>query len=170
MEYGAMISECERYRYGLWRDWPDLLNMEKRRVCWVMLNPSTADAEEDDPTIRRCIGFAKSWGYTGIIVVNLFAFRATRPADLLHLTQAEGIGPENDATIREAVTSSLTGLVVCAWGTNAPLDREREVLRIIRSEGVVPHAVHLTASGTPGHPLYVSRANKPIALNREGMS
>lgn len=146
---GATMSACGAYRYALWRDW----DVAKGRVCWIMLNPSTADAEEDDPTIRRCMGFARAWGYGGIVVVNLFAFRATKPADMLYAD--DPVGPDNDATIREALNSGLTAMHVCAWGQNAPRDREAEVVKLIRDYGYVPHALRLTKSGHPGHPLYL---------------
>ena len=152
---GATISACELFRYALWRDWDTSLG----RVCWVMLNPSTADAEQDDPTIRRCMGFARGWGYGGIVVVNIFGFRATKPADLLYADDV--IGPDNDATIAEVIDSTLTRIVVCAWGQNAPLDRESEVLRLIQRQGVEPCALRLTRSGSPAHPLYLPKTLVP---------
>ena len=97
------------YRYMLGRQWgapPFLL--------WMMLNPSTADATEDDPTIRRCSGFAKHWGFGGLVVVNLFAFRATNPADLRAAEQP--IGPENDRHLVNAARSCPR--VVAAWGAS----------------------------------------------------
>ena len=148
---GASISSCETYRYALWRDWEPSLTLG--RVCWVMLNPSTADAEHDDPTIRRCISFSKAWGYGGLIVVNLFGYRATQPAEMLYA--ADPVGPENDAKIREVLDSALTRLVVCAWGQNAPRDRESEVLDIIEAMGREPHALRLTKGHAPAHPLYL---------------
>src|SRR5262245_19133112 len=96
----ALISPCGLYRYWLTRTWDNSL----RRVCWVMLNPSTADAEQDDPTIRRCVGFARSWGAGGIIVVNLFAFRASDPKALLRA--ADPVGPDNDGHILKSVLAS----------------------------------------------------------------
>lgn len=86
----AGISECGTYRYWLCREWSPGLDS----LVWLMLNPSTADATQDDPTIRRCMGFARRWGYGGITVVNLYAYRATNPRDLL--TAADPVGPEND--------------------------------------------------------------------------
>lgn len=158
---GATISTCGEYRYALWRDWAPLRN---GRACWVMLNPSTADAEVDDPTIRRCIGFSKAWGYDGLVVVNLFGYRATRPADMLFVD--DPVGPENDATIREVLGSALTKLVVCAWGQNAPLDREGEVLDIIEAMGREPNALRLTKGHAPAHPLYLPGDLEPAPFVR----
>lgn len=164
MGRGAAVSACETYRYALWRDWPDLFDDGKNRVCWIMLNPSTADDEHDDPTIRRCMGFADAWGYRGIIVLNLFAFRATDPAGLLYTD--DPIGPDNDATIRETLDSSLTDIVVCAWGQNAPRERADAVVDIIRSMDKVPHALRLTKSGEPAHPLYLPGDLEPAPFVR----
>jgi len=152
---GATLSACERYRYALWRDW----DVHLGRVCWIMLNPSTADAEKDDPTIPRCMGFARDWGYGGIVVVNLFGFRATRPADLLHVD--DSVGPENDSTIAEVLDSTMTRIVVCAWGQNAPLDREECVLGILSNYSVTPNALRLTKAGAPSHPLYLPKELVP---------
>lgn len=160
---GASVSTCETYRYALWRDWSGLFD-DKGRVCWIMLNPSTADAEEDDPTIRRCMGFAKSWGYSGIIVCNLFAYRATKPADMLYTD--DPVGPHNDEEIGQILDSSLTDIVVCAWGQNAPLDRETEVLDIIERHGKVPHALRLTKGHAPAHPLYLPGDLVPAPFKR----
>lgn len=167
---GASMSSCGLYRYALWRDWSmggDLFSGKKgRRVCWIMLNPSTADAETDDPTIRRCIGFSKAWGYDGMLVVNLFAYRATKPADML--AADDPVGPENDKIIQEAARSSLTALVVCAWGANAPEDRAAHALRLIREAGATPHALRLTKSDAPAHPLYLPKTSEPFAMDEAG--
>lgn len=159
---GASVSSCERYRYALWRDWSDLFG--GGRVCWIMLNPSTADGEVDDPTIRRCMGFSKAWGYGGIIVLNLFAFRSTDPAGLIYTD--DPIGPGNDAAIREALDSTLTDIVVCAWGANAPRERADAVLEIVREMDMEPHALRLTKSGEPAHPLYLPGSLLPWPFER----
>src|SRR5688572_12557148 len=95
---GARFSECGTYRYVLWRQW----NEVNGDVAFVGLNPSTADDEKDDPTIRRCIGFAKRWGYGGVVMLNLFAYRATRPDAMwaARVADADIVGPQNDAHIR----------------------------------------------------------------------
>lgn len=88
MKNGAIISDCQKYRFQLWRIWDE----SKPFVMFVMMNPSTADANEDDPTIRRCIGFAKSWGYGGIYVGNISPFRATDPKTLIKSKELFPIG------------------------------------------------------------------------------
>lgn len=117
---GALLSEDGRYRYRLWRLWDELAPV----MTWVMLNPSTADAEVDDPTIRKCIGFAKQHHYGGIVVVNLFAYRATDPKELGKVK--DPVGPENDQHILWACTAPLMLSVVAGWGTaKTRLIRER---------------------------------------------
>lgn len=106
----AVLSECGRYRYELTRTWGD----RNRRVCWIMLNPSTADANVDDATIRKCIGFSQRWGYGGLDVVNLFALRSTDPKELVRST-IDPVGPHNDRYIRDTVKRCQK--TVAAWGT-----------------------------------------------------
>ena len=122
-------------------------------MVFVMLNPSTADAAHDDPTIRKCIGFAKRFGYGAIEVVNLFAYRATDPDDLKRANYP--IGPDNDAHIR-AVCRHVTQ-VVAAWGANVsgpiPLHRAQEVKRLLDELYVQPVALATTKTGQPSHPL-----------------
>lgn len=147
LKRSADLSECGRYRYRLERWWRD-----GEPAVFVMLNPSTANATEDDPTIRRCMAFSRSWGYSGIIVVNLFSWRATRPSELpayKHLA----VGPHGDAAIRAAVIRS--SMVVCAWGAHgSKYGRGAEVLDMIR-EYRTPRAIRITKDGYPAHPLYL---------------
>lgn len=144
----ADLSPDGRYRYRLSRTWgPAPL------VTFVMLNPSTADGSTDDPTIRRCAGFARSWGYGGLVVANLYAYRATRPADLWQAD--DPVGPANDEHLRAVFASS--GLVVAAWGAHARPDRVDEVLSF--APPLV--ALALTKAGHPRHPLYVRAAATP---------
>lgn len=162
---GAILSPDGVYRYRLWRIWDDDL----APCAFVMLNPSTADATEDDPTIRRCTAFAKSWGAGGIVVVNLFAVRATDPVDLVSL-DARGVnlvGPEADAHIRKVL--SVADVVVCAWGktlaTWSKPWRDRLDARVAEVLALVPRSVEVcslgvTAGGHPRHPLYL-RADTP---------
>jgi hypothetical protein len=121
-----------------------------------MLNPSTADASKDDPTIRRCIGFATREGFGGIIVVNLFAFRATKPEALKDA--ADPIGPENLAHLQLLATSAAAGAtpLLCAWGAGRDASHAKAAL-------AAAHLVCLgrTADGSPRHPLYV-KANSPM--------
>lgn len=151
----AVLSPCGTYRYELRRTW----DASKSSVLWVMLNPSTTDATDDDPTIRRCIGFARSWGYGGIVVANLYALRSTNPKALW--SHRDPVGPDNDATIRRLVEES--GLVVAAWGVSAPARRAWEVRHAVTATGRVLYVVGTTKGGQPKHPLYVKGDTQPIA-------
>lgn len=150
-ERGALISADGRYRYRLWRLW----NVDAPVMVWVMLNPSTADAETDDPTIRKCIGFAKAHRYGGIIVVNLFAWRATDPKELARLD--DPVGPENDEHIVWACRAPLLATVVGGWGANRfAAKRATRVKVVIQSAGGRHiHCFRQSASGAPWHPLYL---------------
>ena len=107
---GALMSDCKVYRYRLWRIWEEA----KPKVMFIMLNPSTADGKMDDPTVRRCISFAKSWGYGGLYVANLFAYRSTQPKDLLE--QTDVVGLDNSFHLKEM--SKKCEIAVCAWGNS----------------------------------------------------
>ena len=152
----ADISPCGRYRYRLERWWG-----EGDPVVFVMLNPSTADAGKDDATIRRCVGFAESWGFSGLIVVNLFAWRATEPRNIPRY-KATAIGPHGDAAIRAAVHRSST--VVCAWGAHGKLHgRGADVLDLLRQH-CRPKMLRMTGTGQPCHPLYLPADLSPIDM------
>ncbi|OYO21954.1 hypothetical protein CGZ93_08440 [Enemella dayhoffiae] len=146
----AVLSADLRYRYRLERTWGE----QRPPALFVMLNPSTADAAVDDPTIRRCCGFAKAWGHGGLVVVNLFAFRATDPRDLF--TADDPVGPDNDRHLIEA--ASVAEVVVAAWGAQAPAWRVEQVLPQL-GERVV--ALALTKAGHPRHPLYLPASSQP---------
>lgn len=147
VEKAATISGDGLYRYGLhrWWGWGD-------RLVFVMLNPSTADANQDDPTIRRCMGFARTLGFDGINVFNLYAFRAARPADLWLADEPTG-GQRNDDLLREVLRQSKAQPVVAAWGANAKADRVSTFMSWRGSERVL--ALGLTKAGAPRHPLYL---------------
>lgn len=148
------------YRYRLERAWEPA----KARCAFIMLNPSTADARQDDPTIRRCIGFARKWGFGGLVVGNLFALRATDPRELLRAV--DPVGPENDAHL--LAIARTAGLVVAAWGTMAELrGRGAAVRESLEREGVELQVLGLTAEGYPRHPLYLKRELQPRAWRRE---
>jgi hypothetical protein len=144
----ATFSEDRRYRYTLVRRWDDRLPS----VMFVGLNPSTADETLDDPTIRRCIGFAKSWGYGALVMTNLFAFRSTDPRAMASADDPIG-NPFNDVSIERI--AQLVDLTVVAWGSygdRAPA-RVGQVLALI---GDV-YCLGVTKSGQPRHPLYLRR-------------
>lgn len=154
---GAVLSTCGTYRYRLWRQW----DRTKPLLGWVMLNPSTADAQTDDPTIRRCKGFAQDWGFGGIVVRNLFALRSTEPAALdIH---PQPIGPGNDAELARCIEQPVT---VMAWGAFAPRKRARTVARLLwdayaqNADGRLA-VLGWTASHMPRHPLYMPAATQP---------
>lgn len=147
----AKISACGKYRFWLMRHWGE----GKSRMTFVMLNPSTADTDQDDPTIRKCVGFAQRHGYSGVEVVNLFAFRATDPKEL----KAAGWDTGGD-TNRRVLTSALvtSGMraqhIVAAWGANARGRPEAAAfLDLARRLPVTVHALRLSPDGTPHHPL-----------------
>lgn len=157
---GALIEGP--YRYWLSRFW----DTGYGTCAWVMLNPSTADASEDDPTIRRCIGFSKAWGFSGLVVVNLFAWRATDPHELVCQQHVDDvIGPENDRHIEEAL--SQADRIILAWGahTIARRGRGKQVARIAWDNGE-PECLGETKYQTPKHPLYVPRTTIPIVCSR----
>lgn len=151
MQGDAVISECGQYRYMLTRHWG-----EGPEVLFVMLNPSTADALQDDRTIGRCISFAKAWGFGRLAVANLFAFRTPSPAELMQA--AEPIGPENDHWLEQL--SARAALTVAAWGNDGAFrGRASEVAPRLRN----PHYLKLTKRGQPWHPLYIAGDSKPVA-------
>jgi hypothetical protein len=142
------------YRYCLSRTW----DPTGPRVNFLMLNPSTADALVLDPTVRRCVGFARSWGFGAVEVTNLFALRATDPRTLVAHTDPVGAG--NDRAIADAARRADRVLV--AWGTwGVHRGRGAEVAGLIDRLGVRPMALRLTKSGHPGHPLYVRGDAEP---------
>lgn len=165
VESGAVVSPCGRYRYRLWRSW----DASKRPAVFVMLNPSTADAHADDPTIRRCLGFARGWGAGGLVVVNLYAWRATDPRRLVEARRAGADiqGAERDAHLRVAFAQA--DVVVAAWGAHAlAQDAARDVLAQV-PEGVQIECLGVTREGFPKHPLYLAAATprEPFKVCRE---
>ena len=157
---GAVIEGA--YRYSLWRTIEPARLQE--RVLFVMLNPSTADASEDDPTLRRCLGFARAWGLGSLEVCNLFALRSTSPGALL--SARDPVGPRNDEFLREAIARAR--LIVAAWGAQ-PIAGKRvpAVLRMLRARRV--SCLGTTMGGFPRHPLYVRKgsAARVFAAPRE---
>lgn len=125
---------------------------------FVCLNPSTADDEQDDPTVRRCIAYSKAWGYSSYVMTNLFAIRATDPRVML--AAEDPIGPENDRYLIE--TARQAAVVVAAWGKHgAHRDRATAV------QSMLPglHYLKLNGDGSPAHPLYLPKKLTPIEFN-----
>lgn len=144
----AILSNDGVYRYNLIREWDSMDPV----MLFVMLNPSTADAVDDDPTIRRCIGFAQRENCGMIEVVNLFAFRATDPKELK--TADEPVGVDNDEIITMAAEEA--DVIVCAWGTNGVLNKRNEaVISLLQSVGKPVMCLGKTKDGHPKHPLYL---------------
>ena len=150
IERFAVISDDQQYRYLLSRRWGG-----GQKLLWIMLNPSTADGLVDDPTIRRCMGFAQREKFGGIEVVNLFALRCTQPEELL--THREPRGPENVHYVREALgrVGSLK-IAICAWGSFWSKGRRIPVEELAQDAGVDLVCLGLTKNGSPRHPLYLA--------------
>jgi hypothetical protein len=158
--HGAVISADGDYRYRLWRTWDD----EKPAVAFIMLNPSTADATTDDPTTRRCIGYAEDWGYGRLVVGNLFAFRSTDPRQLEDHSAA--VGPDNDEHLL-AIRDEAEKIIV-AWGTHGSLrDRDHRVAHLLDAD---LYALDTTQDGQPAHPLYQPADIDPNPFTVDGVS
>jgi hypothetical protein len=148
-ERNAILSSCRAYRYVLSREWG-----AGPLVLFVGLNPSTADETEDDPTVRRCVGFANAWGYNRLFLANLFGFRSTKPRELLRAT--DPVGPENDRYLRNL--SRRADLTVAAWGVQGRWHgRNDEVCGMLANL----HYLRLTKGGHPSHPLYLPGSLRP---------
>ena len=158
---GAEFSPCRQYRYRLWRQW----NAERAKALFVLLNPSMADETQNDPTVERCERRARMWGYGGVEVVNLFAYRSTDPKVLYRVS--EPIGMMNDEAILIATIDA--GIVICGWGEHgAHLRRGQAVLDLLSSDGTMLTKIYhlgLNASGQPKHPLYISYRVLPMRFN-----
>ncbi len=147
IEYGAIFDINGRYRYSLWRAW----SAYHPRIVFILLNPSAADGLRNDPTIRRCMGFARAWNFGSMEVVNLFAYRATECRELLKI--GDPVGEENNYYLIQAVERCST--VVVGWGTwGTLLARDRQVLSLIADTKDV-YCLGITKDGQPRHPLYV---------------
>lgn len=178
IDAGAEISACGKYRYSLWREWRgthDRKNWrwlgakdgagheigEPKAAVFVMLNPSTADGKDDDATIRKCVGFAKRWRYERLVVLNLFAYRATDPKVMMRLSHdIDPVGRDNAENFAELVTENY-GIIVCAWGAGGKhLGQDETMLGWIGDRPA--YALGLTKDGSPRHPLYVPYEAKPF--------
>lgn len=159
----AVFSQDLVYRYTLARIW----NPRLSAVNFVLCNPSTADADRLDPTLRRCVGFARAWGYGGMIITNIFALRSTDPAGLRRVD--DPIGADNDAQILRAADmfSAVRGRIVCGWGVHgAYLGRGEQVRRLLRDRAL--WCLGTTRGGHPRHPLYL-RTDTRLQCYQEGM-
>jgi len=149
----AKLSDCRNYRFALWRTWDD----SKPFAMIIGLNPSTADEVNDDPTLTRCINFAKSWGYGGVCMTNLFAYRATDPKDMK--AQRDPIGVENDMWLTKLANDA--GIVVAAWGNDGSyLNRSNMVVEMLPNL----HYLKMNKSGEPAHPLYLKADLIPVLM------
>jgi hypothetical protein len=157
MRKGAYISDGGKYRYTLWRIWDDTPNVG--RVCFIGLNPSTADEDQDDPTIRRLIKFTEIWGYGGFIIVNLFALRSTTPLALL--CDPDPVGPGNHNLI--ITKASYENMVVAMWGQNDLAKKyEQEIWQRLTQIHRQPYCFQRNKDGSPAHPLYLPYGLKPV--------
>jgi hypothetical protein len=146
MNRNTILSPCRTYRYTLWRDLGGLAG--EGYAMFIGLNPSTADEVNNDQTIERCMSFAKSWGYGALCMTNLFAFRATKPVEMI--AAADPVGPDNDLHLIDLARGA--GIVVAAWGTNgAHLERDSAVRALVPNL----HFLRKTEDGHPGLPLYL---------------
>lgn len=148
---GAEFSPCRTWRYALWRNWD--WQSHGNVVMFIGLNPSTADESKNDPTIRRCINFAKAWGFGGIIMMNLFAFRTPYPAQLW-TASVDPVGPGNDEAF--GYQASRCGMIVAAWGAakhRIVAPRAAAIAGIVCGKPLF--SLGQTAEGHPRHPLYV---------------
>ena len=151
------FSACQRYRYT----WELIWDPALPPVAFIGLNPSTADENSPDPTVRRCIAYSKAWGHGGLIMLNLFAWRATEPRDMK--ARDDPVGPDNDWWLRDQVSSvnAKSGGVIAVWGTHGTYrGRDVEVIGLLR--GFPLHYLKLTKDGCPGHPLYLKGDLKPV--------
>lgn len=155
----AVFSPDNKHRYWLKRELSQPRDQPRTMCLWVMLNPSTADCTSNDPTIKRCMGFTQYWGYDDMEVVNLFAFRATNPKELLFpANKRVAVGPDNNRWIQER--AAIADLIICAWGSHKFVrERSVDVLAMLRTSMAVysmgTMCIGCTQDGYPKHPLYV---------------
>jgi hypothetical protein len=153
MNKGATFSPCRKYRYTLTRSWN-----QKQFCLFVCLNPSTADEHIDDPTVRRCIRFAESWGYGGMVMCNLIPFRSTDPKKIYDQDNRPMWSLlENERYIKKLTV--IAGMTIAAWGAHGAIqDMGQYYIKNILHN---PHYLSLTKDGHPGHPLYLKKTLQP---------
>lgn len=156
----AEFSDCGQYRYRLSRTWSNRRVGKNKTVAFIGLNPSLANAEFDDPTIKRCIAFAESWDFKRLIMINLFAYISTDPNRLLNTV--DPVGPENDDVI-EATCAESAKLIAC-WGNHGILgNRSDEVCQKFSRR---LYCIRANKSGEPAHPLYLPATLSPYRYRR----
>lgn len=156
IDSGAVFDKTRLYRYRLWRHW----NPVDGFVLWVALNPSTADAVDDDPTVTRMMGFAHAWGYGGLELINLFALRSTSP--LVLYSHPNPIGPDNDIHILDQVGKASR--IIAAWGNHGALrQRSAHVVRLVAATGRTLECLGVNErTKQPRHPLYLRGDLQPV--------
>ena len=157
MDKTAQLSDCRKYRYALWRIWDN----SKPHALFIGVNPSTADETNDDPTIRRCIGFAKDWGYGGLCMANLFAFRATKPKDMK--LESDPVGIDNNMWLLNLSVEAR--IIIAAWGINGTYkNRDKEVMTLL------PHlwCLGTTKKENPRHPLFTRKDTEVVKYGNWG--
>lgn len=166
IQSGAQFSECRRYRYHLWRVWAD----ESPIMVFVMMNPSTADEVDNDPTIRKCIHFAKRDGFGGISVRNVFAFRATKPCDLIKA--ADPFGPENEIGLLHSRGVCLMTRLVVAWGKPIGGRRLAGYYQRVANACQInsPYCLGVNNDGSPKHPLFLRNDTPIVPWSHEGIA
>ncbi len=158
MKKDAILSQRRIYRYALFREW----SIDDGFALFIGLNPSIADEQKDDPTIRRCIQFAKNWGYGGVWMVNLFAYRSTDPQVLFSVD--DPIGPDNDWHLN--LGGREAQCVIAAWGTKGNFKgRDQKVMKMLNGAGVKVECLGITKEGFPRHPLYLSYDTDLVPYN-----
>lgn len=150
MKNTAQLSNCRQYRYALWRTWDE----QKPRVMFIGLNPSTADETLDDPTLKRCMQFARDWGYGGVCIANLFAFRATQPEDMKRAK--DPIGPDTDQWLQRLAEECQ--IIIAAWGNDGRFLQRSQQVRLLLSD---LHYLRMNKSGEPAHSLYLPASLQP---------
>jgi len=154
IESNAIFSPSRKYRYTLFRRWSE----GSRIAAFIGLNPSTADETKNDPTVTRCVNYAKRWEYDGVWMLNAFAFRSTNPK-LLYVEE-DPIGPENDFWIDLITKDKNTKIVLCCWGTHGNhLNRGKEIFKRLPKDKAT--CLNTTKDGHPGHPLYLKSSLQP---------
>ncbi len=159
VERTCRFSPCRTYRYELRIVW----NQTRKPMMFIGLNPSTADETNDDPTVRRCIDYSMRWGAGGLVMTNMFAYRATDPRDMLAF-KGDPIGEENTIANLQAIAFSCLGRPIAAWGNNALKWRKGARVEEFRGSGPLD-CLRITKQGQPEHPLYLSKELTPIPWN-----